>query len=171
MGAQLVKEAASKTADVAGDGTTTATVLARAIVAEGIKMITANANPMVMRRGLLKASEYVVQELKGLSKKITLSDAANVATISAGDVDLGNLIADALKRVGGKDGVVTVEEGKASLLQLITRKECSLIKALRLLTLQLILTRWSPKLKIHTFSSQIKKSRQLQTFFPFWKSL
>ncbi|MEK7079621.1 MAG: chaperonin GroEL, partial [Patescibacteria group bacterium] len=112
MGAQLVKEAASKTADVAGDGTTTATVLARAIVAEGIKMITANANPMVMRRGLFKASEYVVQELKGLSKKITLSDAANVATISAGDADLGNLIADALKRVGGKDGVITVEEGK-----------------------------------------------------------
>lgn len=112
MGAQLVKEAASKTADVAGDGTTTATVLARAIVSEGIKMITANANPMVMRRGLLKASEYVVQELKGLSKKITLSDAANVATISAGDADLGNLIADALKRVGGKDGVITVEEGK-----------------------------------------------------------
>ena len=70
MGAQLVKEAASKTADVAGDGTTTATVLARAIVAEGIKMITANANPMVMRRGLFKASEYVVQELKGLSKRL-----------------------------------------------------------------------------------------------------
>jgi len=112
MGAQLVKEASSKTADVAGDGTTTATVLARAIVSEGIKMITANANPMIMRRGLLKASNYVVEELRKLSKKITLSDAANVATISAGDTELGNLIADALKRVGGKDGVVTVEEGK-----------------------------------------------------------
>ncbi len=112
MGAQLVKEAASKTADVAGDGTTTATVLARSIVSEGIKMITANANPMIMRRGLLKASDYVVTELKSLSKKITLADAANVATISAGDTELGNLIADALKRVGGKDGVITVEEGK-----------------------------------------------------------
>lgn len=112
MGAQLVKEASSKTADVAGDGTTTATVLARAIVSEGIKMITANANPMIMRRGLLKASEHVVDELKALSKKITLADAASVATISAGDAELGELIADALKKVGGKDGVVTVEEGK-----------------------------------------------------------
>lgn len=112
MGAQLVKEASSKTADIAGDGTTTATILARAIVSEGIKMITANANPMIMRRGLLKASDYVVEELKQLSKKITLSDAASVATISAADSELGALIADALKKVGGKDGVVTVEEGK-----------------------------------------------------------
>jgi len=112
MGAQLVKEAASKTADVAGDGTTTATILARAIVTEGIKMITAGSNPMVMRRGVLKASEYIVKELKKMAKKITLGDAANVATISAGDPALGELIADALKKVGGKDGVVTVEEGK-----------------------------------------------------------
>ncbi len=112
MGAQLVKEAASKTADVAGDGTTTATVLASAIVSQGIKMITAGANPMVMRSGLMKASQYVVSELKKNAKPITLKDAANVATISAGDTELGNLIAEALKRVGGKDGVVTVEEGK-----------------------------------------------------------
>ncbi|PIY68728.1 chaperonin GroEL [Candidatus Roizmanbacteria bacterium CG_4_10_14_0_8_um_filter_39_9] len=112
MGAQLVKEAASKTADIAGDGTTTATILARAIVAEGIKMITANANPMVMRRGLMKAGAVVVEELKKLSKKISISDAASVATISAGDSALGTLIADALKRVGGKDGVITVEEGR-----------------------------------------------------------
>ncbi|MBI3619613.1 chaperonin GroEL [Candidatus Roizmanbacteria bacterium] len=112
MGAQLVKEAASKTADVAGDGTTTATVLARAIVAEGIKMITAGANPMLMRRGLIKAGEQVVAELKKKAKKITLADAASVATISAADEKLGQLIADALKKVGGKDGVVTVEEGK-----------------------------------------------------------
>ncbi|MCX7955969.1 MAG: chaperonin GroEL [Patescibacteria group bacterium] len=112
MGAQLVKEAASKTADVAGDGTTTATVLAQALVQEGIKMITAGANPMMMQRGLEKASEYVVDELKKLSKKITLDDASSVATISAGDPRLGKIIADALKAVGGKDGVVTVEEGK-----------------------------------------------------------
>ena len=113
MGAQLIKEAASKTADVAGDGTTTATVLASAIVSQGIKMITAGANPMVMRAGLMKGSEYVVAELKKMAKTITLKDAANVATISAGDVELGNLIAEALKKVGGKDGVVTVEEGKS----------------------------------------------------------
>jgi chaperonin GroEL len=112
MGAQLIKEAASKTADIAGDGTTTATILARAIVSEGIKMITAGANPMIMRRGLNKASDHIVAELKKISKKITLSDASSVATISAGDVELGNLIAEALKKVGGKDGVVTVEEGK-----------------------------------------------------------
>lgn len=113
MGAQLVKEAASKTADVAGDGTTTATILARAIVVEGIKMITAGANPMIMRRGLQKASDHVVEQLKKIKKNITLKDAANVATISAGDVELGDLIAEALKKVGGKDGVVTVEEGKS----------------------------------------------------------
>ncbi len=112
MGAQLVKEAASKTADVAGDGTTTATVLARAIVAEGVKAITAGHNPMVMRNGLMKASQHVVDELKKMATKITLKDAANVATISAGSAELGMLIADALKKVGGKDGVVTVEEGK-----------------------------------------------------------
>ncbi len=112
MGAQLVKEAASKTADVAGDGTTTATVLAQALVQEGLKMITAGANPMVMQRGLRRAGEYVVEELRKSRKQITLEDAASVATISAGDADLGNLIADALKAVGGRDGVVTVEEGK-----------------------------------------------------------
>lgn len=113
MGAQLVKEAASKTADIAGDGTTTATILASAIVSQGIKMITAGANPMVMRSGLMKGSSYVVAELKKMAKNITLKDAASVATISAGNVELGNLIAEALKKVGGKDGVVTVEEGKS----------------------------------------------------------
>lgn len=122
MGVQLVKEAASKTADVAGDGTTTATVLAGALVSAGIKMITAGANPMVMRNGLMKGSVYVVSELKKMAKTITLKDAANVATISAGDPELGNLIAEALKKVGGKDGVVTVEEGK-SLVTTVDHKE------------------------------------------------
>ena len=112
MGAQLVKEASVKTADVAGDGTTTATVLAQAIVNEGVKNITAGANPMVMRRGLQKASELVVAELKKKAKAIKIDDAASVATISAGDPVLGKLIADALKKVGGKNGVVTVEEGQ-----------------------------------------------------------
>src|SRR3989339_1829908 len=111
MGAQLVKEAASKTADIAGDGTTTATVLAREIVSEGIKMITAKANPILMRKGLEKASEHVASELKKMSKVLKSTDWANVAIISAGDSQLGNLIAEALKKVG-KDGVVTVEEGK-----------------------------------------------------------
>ena len=122
MGASLVKEAASKTADIAGDGTTTATILARSIVVEGIKMISAGANPMVMRRGLTAAGEEIVAELKGLSKKITLADAASVATISAGDSELGELISEALKKVGGKDGVITVEEGK-SLTTFVDHKE------------------------------------------------
>ena len=113
MGAQLVKEAASKTADVAGDGTTTATVLAREIIREGIKEIESKANPMIMRRGLEKASAHIVEELKKVKKDIKLSDAASVATISAADPVLGKLIADALHKVGGKDGVVTVEEGKS----------------------------------------------------------
>jgi chaperonin GroEL len=113
MGVQLVREAASKTADIAGDGTTTATVLAGSIVSQGIKMITAGSNPMLMRTGLMKGSAYVVAELKKMAKTITLKDAANVATISAADAELGNLIAEALKKVGGKDGVVTVEEGKS----------------------------------------------------------
>ncbi len=111
MGAQLVKEAASKTADVAGDGTTTATILARTIVDEGILRITAGANPMIMRRGLEKAGDFVVEELKKMAKAIKPGDIANVATISAGDPELGNLIAEALNKVG-KDGVVTVEEGR-----------------------------------------------------------
>jgi chaperonin GroEL len=111
MGAQLVKEAASKTADVAGDGTTTSTVLTRAIVDEGIKVITAGANPMIMRRGLERASEYVVSELSKMKKEIKQEDLANVATVSAGNPELGALISEALKKVG-KDGVVTVEEGR-----------------------------------------------------------
>jgi len=115
MGAQLVKEAASKTADVAGDGTTTSTVLTQSIVNEGIKMITAGSNPMVMRRGIEKAGAHIVEELKKMAKDVKPTDSAgitNVATISAGDVELGQLIAEALKKVG-KDGVVTVEEGRS----------------------------------------------------------
>jgi len=111
MGAQLVKEASSKTADVAGDGTTTATVLAQSIVNEGNKMITAGSNPMIMRRGLEKASKYIQEELDKTKKVIQESDWANVAAISAGNEELGNLIAEALKKVG-KDGVITVEEGR-----------------------------------------------------------
>lgn len=111
MGAQLVKEAASKTADVAGDGTTTSTVLTRAIVTEGIKAITAGVNPMLMRRGLERASENVVDQLSRMKKEIKEADIANVATVSAGNQELGELIAEALKKVG-KDGVVTVEEGR-----------------------------------------------------------
>jgi chaperonin GroEL len=113
MGAQMVKEVASKTSDVAGDGTTTATVLAEAIYREGLKVITAGANSMAVRRGIEKAVDTVVDELKKLSKKTTnRTEIAQVATISANnDVATGNLIADAMEKVG-KDGVITVEEAK-----------------------------------------------------------
>jgi chaperonin GroEL len=112
MGAQLVKEAASKTNDVAGDGTTTATVLAQAIVSEGLRHITAGVNPMVLRSGLEKSAEKVVEELKGMAKKVKgKEEIAQVATISAADKQIGDMIAEAMEKVG-TDGVITVEESK-----------------------------------------------------------
>lgn len=113
MGASLVKEASSKTADVAGDGTTTATILAQSIVNEGNKMISAGSNPMIMRRGLEKAGKFIQEELEKTKKVIQDNDISNVAAISAGSEELGSLIAEALKKVG-KDGVVTVEEGRGT---------------------------------------------------------
>ena len=112
MGAQLLKEAASRTNDIAGDGTTTATVLAQAIVSEGLKNIQAGANPMVLRLGIDRAVEALVAELQKMSKKITnLEEMNQVATISAQNEQIGKLISEALNKVG-KDGVVTVEESK-----------------------------------------------------------
>lgn len=112
MGAQLVQEAASKTNDVAGDGTTTATVLAQAIVESGLKNITAGSNPMVLKRGVEKATNIVVEELKKMAKKVSGQDEIEkIATVSAADDEIGKLITDALQKVG-PDGVITVEEGK-----------------------------------------------------------
>ncbi len=112
MGAQLVKEVASKTNDVAGDGTTTATVLAQAIVTEGLKNVTAGANPMEIKKGIEKASAHVVSEIEKTSKKIsTKEEIAQVASISAADEEIGKLIADVMDTVG-KDGVITVEESQ-----------------------------------------------------------
>src|SRR3989344_4813496 len=112
MGASLVKEAASKTSDVAGDGTTTSVVLAQAMVEEGLKNITAGANPMILKLGVEKATEAVVAELKKMAKKVTgQSEIEKIATISAADSAIGKLISDALQKVG-PDGVITVEEGK-----------------------------------------------------------
>jgi len=113
MGAQMVKEVATKTSDLAGDGTTTATVLAQAIFREGLKNVTAGANPMAIKRGIDKAVEIVVNELKGLSTDTKgKKEIAQVGTISANnDEEIGNLIADAMEKVG-KDGVITVEEAR-----------------------------------------------------------
>ncbi|MEK7581440.1 MAG: chaperonin GroEL [Patescibacteria group bacterium] len=112
MGASLVREAASKTNDVAGDGTTTATVLAQAIVDQGLKNVTAGSNPMVLKRGVEKATEAVVAELKRTAKKVAdHGEIEKIATISAADATIGKMIAEALDKVG-PDGVVTVEESK-----------------------------------------------------------
>ena len=113
MGAQMVKEVASKTSDVAGDGTTTATVLAQAIYREGLKLVAAGHNPMDLKRGIDEAVEAVVGELKKLSKPTKgKKEIAQVGTISAnGDTTIGKIIAEAMEKVG-KEGVITVEEAK-----------------------------------------------------------
>lgn len=118
MGAQLVKEVATKTNDVAGDGTTTATVLAQAIIREGLKNVTAGSNPILLRKGIKKAVDVAVEELKKNSKEInTEEEIAQVGAISAGDEEVGKLIAEAMKIVG-KDGVITIEESKSMVTEL-----------------------------------------------------
>ncbi len=112
MGAQLAKEIASKTNDVAGDGTTTATVLGAAIVREGLKNVAAGANPMMLKRGIEKGVEAVVRELRSMAKPVTGKDQiAQVASISADDTEIGDMIAEVMEKVG-KDGVITVEESR-----------------------------------------------------------
>ena len=118
MGAQLVKEVATKTNDVAGDGTTTATVLAQAIIREGLKNVTAGSNPILLRKGIKKAVDVAVEELKKNSKEInTEEEIAQVGSISASDEEVGKLIAEAMKTVG-KDGVITIEESKSMVTEL-----------------------------------------------------
>jgi len=120
MGAQMVREVASKTSDVAGDGTTTATILAQAIYREGVKAVTAGANPMAIKRGIDKAVEVAVEEVKKFSKPVSGDMIAQVGSISANsDSTIGNIIAEAMKKVG-KDGVITVEEAKTMTTELQT---------------------------------------------------
>src|SRR5499425_1909779 len=120
MGAQMVREVASKTSDVAGDGTTTATILAQSIFREGVKSVTAGANPMALKRGIEKAVDVAVEEVKKLSKPVSGEMIAQVGTISANsDHTIGNIIAEAMKKVG-KDGVITVEESKTMSTELQT---------------------------------------------------
>ncbi|HEY6392209.1 MAG TPA: chaperonin GroEL [Bryobacteraceae bacterium] len=120
MGAQMVREVASKTSDIAGDGTTTATILAQAIFREGIKHVAAGANPMALKRGIEKAVDAVVEEVKRISKPVSGDMIAQVGTISAnGDATIGNIIAEAMKKVG-KDGVIAVEESKTMVTELET---------------------------------------------------
>jgi len=120
MGAQMVREVASKTSDIAGDGTTTATILAQAIFREGVKSVAAGANPMALKRGIEKAVDTVVEEVKKFSKPVSGDAIAQVGTISAnGDSTIGNIIAEAMQKVG-KDGVITVEESKTMVTELQT---------------------------------------------------
>ncbi|PIR74556.1 MAG: chaperonin GroEL, partial [Candidatus Magasanikbacteria bacterium CG10_big_fil_rev_8_21_14_0_10_47_10] len=122
MGVELVKEVASKTNEVVGDGTTTATVLAQAIVKEGMKNVVAGANPVALNRGLHKATEVIIAELKNnISKKVEEDEIANVAAISANDVEIGARIAEAMKEVG-QDGVITVEESQSFGMEIETVK-------------------------------------------------
>jgi chaperonin GroEL len=120
MGAQMVREVASKTSDVAGDGTTTATILAQAIFREGVKSVAAGANPMALKRGIEAAVETVLEQVKKFSKPVTGDMIAQIGTISAnGDATIGTIIAEAMKKVG-KDGVITVEESKTMVTELET---------------------------------------------------
>ena len=112
MGAQLIREVASKTNDVAGDGTTTATVLAQAMIHEGMKNLAAGANPVVLRKGMQKATDAIVDEIKGMSEKVgSKTQIARVAAVSSGNEEVGNMIADAMEKVS-RDGVITIEESK-----------------------------------------------------------
>ncbi len=118
MGAALVKEVAIKTNDIAGDGTTASTVLAQAIIKEGLKNVTAGANPIILKKGIEKATELVINELKASSKPVEdKKSIAHVASISANDRNIGELISDAMEQVG-KDGVITIEEGKSMNIEL-----------------------------------------------------
>ena len=120
MGAQMVREVASKTSDIAGDGTTTATILAQAIFREGVKHVAAGANPMALKRGIEKAVEAVVNEVKSFSKPVSGDAISQVGTISAnGDAEIGRIIAESMQKVG-KDGVITVEESKTMVTELQT---------------------------------------------------
>ena len=120
MGAQMVREVASKTSDIAGDGTTTATILAQAIFREGVKHVAAGANPMALKRGIEKAVEAVVNEVKSFSKPVSGDAISQVGTISAnGDAEIGKIIAESMQKVG-KDGVITVEESKTMVTELQT---------------------------------------------------
>ncbi len=115
MGAQLLKEASTKTNDVAGDGTTTSVVLAQTIVNEGLRVVAAGSNPMLLKRGIEAGTGRVVEEIKKMAKQVGgKDDVAHVASISAGDPEIGQLLADVMDKVG-KDGVITVEESKTGL--------------------------------------------------------
>ena len=144
MGAQLVKEVATKTNDVAGDGTTTATLLAQAMINEGMKNVAAGANPMILKRGIKTAVDTLVAALKDNSRKVVTKEAkAQVASISAGDEEIGGLIADAMEKVGD-EGVITVEESKTMETHLETVKGMQFDRGYISPYMRRIRKRWKP---------------------------
>ena len=158
MGAQIVKEVATKTNDVAGDGTTTATVLAQAMINEGMKNLAAGANPIILRKGMQKATEVAVDAIKEMSSTLTgKAQIARVAAISAGDDSVGEMVADAMEKVTN-NGVITIEESKTM------QKVCSLTEVSCPLICAQIWTRWLLNLTTHTSLSQIRRSPTFRKF-------
>ena len=160
MGAQMLKEVASKTSDIAGDGTTTATVLAQAIIREGSKSVAAGSNPMDLKRGVDLAVEAIVAELKAKAKKVTSNEEiAQVGTISAnGDKEIGKIIAEAMKKVGN-EGVITVEEAKSWRPSSTSSRACSSTAATSRPTSSPMPTRCWSSWKTPTSSSTRRSSR------------
>lgn len=149
MGAQLVKEVATKTNDVAGDGTTTATVLAQAMIQEGLKNIAAGANSIILRRGMQKATEVAVTSIQEISTPVSgKNHIAQVAAISAGDEEVGTMVADAMEKVSN-DGVITVEESKTMNTELDLVEGMRSIAAICPLIWLRIWIRWKPYWIIH----------------------
>ena len=164
MGAQLIKEVSSKTSDIAGDGTTTATVLAEAIYSEGLRNVTAGANPTSLQRGILKATEALVAELKKIATPVKDSkEVAQVATVSANwDASIGNIIAEAMDKVG-KEGTITVEEAKSIETTLEVVEGMQFDKGTSPLTSSPIRRRWSATSRTPTSSSTRRRSATSRT--------
>ncbi len=170
MGAQLVKEAASKTNDNAGDGTTTATLLAQAIVNEGLKTVSAGANPMILREGMEKALTVVLKELKQMARPVKDEDVVRVATISAQNEEIGKKIAEALAKVG-KDGVVTVEEGRGTELEVIYKEGMEFDKGYVSLYFATNTDKMEAEIEDPHILITDKKISSLNEFLPFLENL
>jgi chaperonin GroEL len=169
MGAQLVKEVASKTNDIAGDGTTTATVLAQALITAGLQNVAAGANPIQLKKGIEKGVEAVVGAIKEQSTPISeRAKIAQVASISAADPTIGETVADAMEKVG-KDGVITVEESKGLETELELVEGMQSTRATSRRTWSPMRSAWRPCSRTPTSSSRTRRSRPSPTCSPSWR--
>ena len=170
-GAQIVKEASTKTNDVVGDGTTTAAVLAQAIIREGNKNVAAGANPIILRKGIDKAVEVCVAKLQKISTTVSGKESiAQVASISAADETIGALISDAMEKVG-KDGIITVEESKTMKTELNIGKVCSLTAVTARLIWQQTSTKWLQTLIIRLSLLPTKRFPPYRNCCLYWNKL